>query len=304
MRGKSWIGGFSMKSTSFASSAATRDAALVIGRRITFFHFGFVPQWVSFSSMTMRSPGVNWVYLNGPVPAYFILLKSSVFGQAATPSQPALLNFRSSGAPPFLAEMMAMLLDRDRHQRERFGGGDDDGVRIGRRHGVDHAGRGDERGRRVLHLRHTAIGEDHVAGGEVRAVGEFHALAQLELPGLVVDRAIALGKARTRLLVLVLVGQPLIDLGCDLVVRTQRMIVRVDRARLGGQADAKFLRSGRRKQQKRCGQRGCRGKHRATDEVLHCCSPVGEKSLITSWPASPFRRAAPSSSCRPAAPRR
>ncbi len=82
----------------------------MIGRRITFFHFGFVPQWVSFSSMMMRSPGVNWVYLNGPVPAYFILLKSSVFGQAVTPSQPALLNFRSSGAPPFLAEMMAMLL--------------------------------------------------------------------------------------------------------------------------------------------------------------------------------------------------
>src|SRR3954453_18076695 len=60
--------------------------------------------------MTMRSPGVNWVYLNGPVPAYFSLLKSSVFGQDATPSQPALLNFRSAGAPPLVAEMIATLL--------------------------------------------------------------------------------------------------------------------------------------------------------------------------------------------------
>ena len=110
MRGRSWIGGFSMKSTSLASSAATREAELVIGRSVTFFHFGFSPQCVSFVSMTMRSPGVNCVYLNGPVPAYFILLKSSVLGQAVTPSQPALLNFRSSGAPASLAEMIAMLL--------------------------------------------------------------------------------------------------------------------------------------------------------------------------------------------------
>src|SRR5687767_13670170 len=60
--------------------------------------------------MMIRSPGVNCVYLNGPVPANLSLLKSSVFGQAATPSQPALLYFRSSGAPPFLAEIIATLL--------------------------------------------------------------------------------------------------------------------------------------------------------------------------------------------------
>ena len=42
--GRSAVGGSSIMSTSPASSAATREAALVSGRKITFAQAGFGPQ--------------------------------------------------------------------------------------------------------------------------------------------------------------------------------------------------------------------------------------------------------------------
>jgi hypothetical protein len=44
MRSKSWIGGFSMKSTSPASSPATRAPWLDIGRKVTRCQWGAAPQ--------------------------------------------------------------------------------------------------------------------------------------------------------------------------------------------------------------------------------------------------------------------
>ena len=76
----------------------------------------------------------------------------------------------------------------ERQQRRGAVGVDAQGQRIDdlealHRAGVDRVGAG-----AVGHLRHALVGEDHVLGGEVRAVMELHVGPQLEFPGRVVDR--------------------------------------------------------------------------------------------------------------------
>ena len=55
-RARSWIGMFSIRSTSPASSAATRGPALVMGRKMARCQTGFSPQKPSLRSRMMRSP--------------------------------------------------------------------------------------------------------------------------------------------------------------------------------------------------------------------------------------------------------
>ena len=67
-RSMSVAGTSSMKSTSPASSAATRDGSDLRARKVTRCHVGFWPQYCSLRCMTMRLPGVYSTNWYGPVP--------------------------------------------------------------------------------------------------------------------------------------------------------------------------------------------------------------------------------------------
>jgi hypothetical protein len=84
--------------------------------------------------------------------------------------------------------------------------------------------------------------EDHVVGGERRAVVEAHVFAQLEFPGRRVDRLPGLGEVRGQALALVLPHQAVEDVAEQRVVRRQVVIMRVHRRRLGSEADPQLLR--------------------------------------------------------------
>ena len=103
--------------------------------------------------------------------------------------------------------------------------------------GVDRVGAG-----AVGHLGDAFEGEHHVLGGEVRSVVEFHAGPQLEFPHRVADRLPREREARFRLQVLVLHDQRVEHVERDLQVRIERVILRVERARLGLEPDLELLR--------------------------------------------------------------
>ena len=88
---------------------------------------------------------------------------------------------------------------------------------LGDRLGVDGVRAG-----RVLDRLRTVEREDDVLGGELGAVVELHALAELELPGEVVDRAPRHREARLQALVLVLVDQQADDVLADVAFGVRR----------------------------------------------------------------------------------
>ena len=87
----------------------------------------------------------------------------------------------------------------------------------------------------------TLHGENHVVDVEFRSVVELHALPQLEFPGRVVDRLPFRGQAGQQALLVVLFHQAGKDVLSDLIVRTQVVIVRVDRGRLRAEPDGDGL---------------------------------------------------------------
>ena len=87
-----------------------------------------------------------------------------------------------------------------------------------------------------------AEGEHDVVGRERRAVVPFDALAELELPGRVVDGLPALGEAWNEVLLLVVLDQPLEHMAEKRIVRRQIVVVRIHGRRLGRKTDAQILR--------------------------------------------------------------
>ena len=213
----------------------------------------------------MRSPGVYWASLYGPVPAAFSpLLNSAVVGVSPMPSQPSRLKVMSAG-------VVRSRDDADRGQlgrQQRVGavGLDDHGLRVGRLHagdrlGVDREGRG-----AVRDQRHAAHGVDHVLGVELGAVVEPDALAQLELPGGVVEGLPALGEVGLELLLGVLLDQRLEDVRAHRVVRAEVVVVGVHRARLRRETDGQLVGGSRphrcgRQNQRRCANRRPQARH-------------------------------------------
>jgi len=95
--------------------------------------------------------------------------------------------------------------------------------------------------RAFRHVRRALHSGDHIVRRERRAVMELDVLAELELPGRVVDRLPALGEQRGQRLLLVLPDQRLIDVPRQHVVGRDVVIMRIHRTELGRDADAQFL---------------------------------------------------------------
>ena len=91
-------------------------------------------------------------------------------------------------------------------------------------------------------LRHAVDREHDVLGGQLAAVVELDALAQLELPRRVVDRLPRRREARDHPRVGVHLHELVEDVLGDVVVREQVEEMRVDRRDVGGDGDLQLLR--------------------------------------------------------------
>ncbi len=244
MRARSWIGTFSIRSTSPESSAATRGPALVIGRKIDALPGRLV---APIGVVALQHDAVALGVAHEPVGpgADRGLAGIERLGLGIGADVLAFLAVERHRAGAVLLGGQDARWSKARwQQRIRLVGRDHHGERIGRRHAGDRAHVDAERRRRVLHPRRAAERIDHVVGGEVVAVGELHARPQLELPGRVVEGAPRHGEARLHQLVLVLVGQPVEDVLEQRVVGREIVEVRVHRRGLGREPDLEFLRAG------------------------------------------------------------
>ena len=95
------------------------------------------------------------------------------------------------------------------------------------------------------HVRHAVDRERDVLGGELAAVVELDALAQLELPGLVVDRLPRRREPGNHLRVRVHLHELVEDVLGDVVVGKEVEEVRIDRRDVGGDRDLQLLRARR-----------------------------------------------------------
>ena len=71
---------------------------------------------------------------------------------------------------------------------------------------------------RVRHIGRTVHGADDIVGVEVAAIVKFHAPAQLELPGQVIDRLPRFRETRRQALSFILCNQPVEDMDRHRVV--------------------------------------------------------------------------------------
>ncbi len=98
---RSAVGTVSIRSTSPASSAASRDALAVMMRRLTLSQAGLSPQYWSLRVISTRSPRAKRANLNGPVPtSAFPLLKSSLLAFCAAFFETMKIELMSSGSGP------------------------------------------------------------------------------------------------------------------------------------------------------------------------------------------------------------
>ena len=79
--------------------------------------------------------------------------------------------------------------------------------------------------------------EQHIIGGEIRAIMEFHALTELELPGVVVDRLPRLGEPWDHLLIVGPLYKASEDVPEHAVVGPKIVKIRVDGRGFRPQAD-------------------------------------------------------------------
>ena len=99
-----------------------------------------------------------------------------------------------------------------------------------------------ERAGAVRHVRHAVDREHDVLGGQLAAVGELDALAQLEFPRLVVDRLPRRREPGDHLRVRVHLHELVEDVLGDVVVREQVEEMRIDRRDVGGDGDLEVRR--------------------------------------------------------------
>ena len=180
-----------------------------------------------------------------------------------------------------------------RHHRVRRRGLQADRVAVDDLLRDDRPGEGGERAGARRERRRPVDRERDVLGGELRAVAELHALAELELPGRRIDRAPRLGEAGDEPHVLVDVRERLEDVPGDVVVRRDVDEVRVDRGDVGGHADAEVGRSRRRRGEERgedddgkaAGDHAGAGEEAARVAAPDCTRRYG----ATTAPATPAR---------------
>jgi hypothetical protein len=182
---------------------------------------------------TVRTFGWRSRTRNGPVP---LALNEAVF------SMP-FLTVHGLGGLVFLAPLLAHDHgERDHVGQDREGtiGLDFDGEVAHLAHGLDVAQRGAHVGAVALGARKA---EDHVVGGERRAVMEHHALAQLETPDVRRGLLPAGGQERRKAQVLVAPHEGFIDVGGH--AQLQRLVerVRIERQRVALVRDPDGLRA-------------------------------------------------------------
>ena len=124
-----------------------------------------------------------------------------------------------------------------RHQRIRRGRLEADRIRIDDDDFLDLLGERGERRRAVGHRRDALDRRDDVGRGEVAAVMELDAVAQLELPGQRVDRLPLGSEAGLELRLLVALDEVAEDVRGDVVVRRDVVVVRVERGHVGAESD-------------------------------------------------------------------
>ena len=137
------------------------------------------------------------------------------------------------------------------HQRIGRRGLEPDRQRIDDDHLLDLLRVGGERRRAVRHRRHALDRGDDVGRGEVAAVVELDALAQLELPRQRVDRLPFGREPRLELRLLVALHEVAEDVGGDVVVRREVVIVRIDGGDVGAEADGQIRGRGRERRRRR-----------------------------------------------------
>ena len=138
------------------------------------------------------------------------------------------------------------LREIDRQQRIDARGVQPHGQRIDDFHPADRLRVDRETAGRVRHRRHPVDGVGDVLGGEVRAVLEFYAGPQLELPGGVVHQLPRQRQRRDRVHVRIHVHQVVEDVDVERLVRPERMVVRIDAGRRGRDREREVLRGRRR----------------------------------------------------------
>ena len=146
--------------------------------------------------------------------------------------------------------------DRDlchvrRHQRIRRRRLEADRVRVDDDHFLDLLAVRGERRRTVRDGRHAFDRRDDVRGGEIAAVVEFHALAQLELPRQRIHGLPFGGQRRLELRLLVALDQEAEDVRGDVVVGRDVVIMRIEGRDVGGKADRQIRRQCARGNQER-----------------------------------------------------
>ena len=142
------------------------------------------------------------------------------------------------GGRLFLHDVDSRKIVRD----ERIGRGrlEADRIRVDDLLGNDRLGIDGERSGAVLDFGHPVDGIGYVLGGEVRAVVEFDAAAQLEFPGGVVDRLPGNSQPRFHALLVVFQYQRIEDVFGNIAVRREHVIMRIDGGHVGGQADGEI----------------------------------------------------------------
>ena len=140
-----------------------------------------------------------------------------------------------------------VLHDEDGGQRQRqgrnvFAGLDNHGHGVRGRHRLDRLRIGLEAPARRLEKVADALDRvDDVFCRERGAVMERHTFTQLEFPARLGEPLPGHGKARLRVQLLVLVHQPLVDVGQERVVFVEIRVVRIERHQLHLRSDAKVL---------------------------------------------------------------
>ena len=216
MRSMSCTGTGSIMSMSPESSAATRVASDLMVWKITSVRLcSGLPHQFGLGLNTVFTPGSWLTIVKGPVP---LALSANGLSEVADADWACVAPFASDH---FLEKMYQVS-----HSAVQDGVGrgeheidgvivDLDGLHVGRRAALDlRAG-----------AAHAVEREDHVVGGEVLAVVELDALAQMEAPLERVDDLPALGQARNDLEVLVALGQPLHDVAHG--AERERLVQRV-----------------------------------------------------------------------------